>query len=77
MTDKEIITDPDSWPCWPVLPLKRKNNSLEDKNLGILLAGKLTVYHVYMFDIPQDLSKEPKTKYNHVDELLADGWRVD
>lgn len=76
-TDREMILDQDSWPWWPMLPMKRKNNSLEDKNLGVLLSDKMTIYHFYMFDAPKTLVNVPKTEYTDVDALLADGWRID
>lgn len=82
--NKKMMMDPDSWPCWPYLPVKRKNYSLKDKNLGLLTAdgGKeeKTIYHVYLFALPKTLQEflnSPTTVYPNIDELLADGWVVD
>ncbi len=89
---KTMILDVEKWPSWPFLPLKRKDNSLANKNLGFLLAtkehddavkgtGTFCVYHLYMFDdLP--LGKEEwdavsRTEYNTADDLLRDGWAVD
>lgn len=92
-TDATMIRKPMEWPCWPFLPVKRRNNNLADKNLGVILAmqehddaikrkpgSKFTVFHVYMFDAPK--GKEawdaaPKTEYDTVEALLQDGWEVD
>lgn len=87
-SDKQFILDYGSWPCWPYLPIKRKDNSLEKGNLGVLVATedfakgvKVVVYHVYLFAIPRDKKLSdpsiPKTEYPSVEELLDDGWRVD
>lgn len=89
--DTAMIRDSDLWPMWPCLPLKRRNNSLEDKNLGFLLAteehrmavegrGKLCVYHGYIFSLPKTQEQWdaiPRTEYATVEELLADDWIVD
>jgi hypothetical protein len=91
--DATMIRQTMRWPRWPMLPLKRKNNSLEDWNLGVLLdtkanddalkgkpGSKFTVYHVYMFDPPKDKAgwdAAPKTEYDTLTALLADGWVVD
>lgn len=89
--DAAMIRSYDSWPAWPCLPLKRRNNSLEDKNLGFLLAteehrravegcGKLRVYHGYIFSLPKTQKQWedlPRTEYTTVEELLDDGWVVD
>lgn len=88
---KGMILDADRWPCWPFLPVKRNNNSLEDKNLGVVMcdpqythavkgSAKFVVYHVYLFDRPKgkdEWESAPKTEYNNVDEMLRDGWIVD
>ncbi len=78
---KVLMVDTESWPQWPYLPVKRYDSSMENNNLGILvdlLDGKhWTVYHVNLYDIPQDLRTARRTEYATVDALLADGWVVD
>jgi hypothetical protein len=89
--DAGMIRQYDTWPRWPFLPLKRKNHNLKDKNLGVLLAtqehadavkgsGKFRVYHVYMFQPPKGKAEwdaAPRTEYDTVEAMLADGWIVD
>ena len=89
--DKQMIMDPTSWPAWPYLPLKRKNNSLEDGNLGVMLATQehadavkgtrpFCIFHVYMFAPPkgkEEWDAAKRTEYANLDALLADGWIVD
>lgn len=79
------------WWRWPFCPLKRRNNELREKNLGVLLAsqehadavkgkGKFRVYHCYMFDPPEtkeEWDATPYTEYDTLEALLADGWMVD
>ncbi len=80
MSDRDMINAPSKWPCWPFLPVKRLNNSLRDKNLGVLIdEGKKTrtIYHVYMFDLPPSMEGQPKTEYANTDKMLEEGWRVD
>lgn len=79
---KRLILNPDEWPVWPFLPVKRKDSSLENKNLGFLVDehkkdGKLTVYHGMLFNTPMKLKELPKSTYDDVDALLADGWVID
>lgn len=82
--DRAFILNYDRWPVWPYLPLKRRNNSLEDKNLGVLCAdgfkNGFTIYHVYLFDLPRTAElfmASPQSHYKTVDDLLSDGWIVD
>jgi hypothetical protein len=69
----EFHTDEGKWPSWPVLPLKNVINN----KLGILYSGHgLTVFECNMFQI-KDLSAVPFQKFTTIDELIAEGWRVD
>lgn len=79
-----------SWPRWPYLPLRRRGD-LCDKNLGVLLAdkhraaavkdeGPVVVYHVNLFMLPRSpeaWAAAPKTEYESVPAMLADGWEID
>lgn len=85
--DKAMILDPNKWPSWPFLPLKKGSYpSLENKRLGVLYHspvwsdGKVHVVHIYMFAPPKtaaELHASPATVYDSVDAMLADGWIVD
>lgn len=87
MSDKAMIQDPNKWPAWPFLPLKKGSYpSIEDKRLGVLYHsptwsdGKVHVIHCYLFAPPktrEELHATPSTVYESVDALLADGWVVD
>lgn len=67
----EFIRDPDKWPTWPILPMKRRYE------LGFFFNDMLTNNHVVFYvgniyerdkAIQQDVSPE---------QLLAEGWKVD
>ena len=81
MSDRNMILNPNDWPHL-ILPLKRavtngiecavfappisKGSIPEDVPLEILIGT--------MFD---KLSELPRKRYENVDALLADGWKVD
>lgn len=75
---RRLIADPDSWPNWPLLPVK--NKQLRDTTgfprIGVLLAGNTgLVVEGNMFEgIEKDA---PSWKYDSVDAMLAAGWEVD
>lgn len=82
---KQMMSHPDQWPVWPVLPVKRYKQPGVFPVLGILLAVKSmqhTVFEVNMFEAVdlKSLVTDPavtKHVYKGVDEILADGWVVD
>ena len=77
--DKKMILSRE-WPMGGFLPLKRRDNDLDKKNLGFLYVWdtELIVYHQYVYGLEKGWkSTGPMTRYASVDELLADGWVVD
>ncbi len=79
--DRQMIRETMRWGMWPFLPMKRKDNSLENKNLGCLYddgeKGSIKIYHMYLFDPPKTLKGVAFTEYKDVMAMQADGWRVD
>ena len=86
--NRRLMSNPASWPRWPILPVKRSIKDSYDIECGMILAvqGYLTTVirvSFYEFNPPSgvpfvELIKElPHTKYDSLDELLADGWVVD
>ena len=77
-TDRAMIQNPDDWPRWPILPMKRRRHG--GSEMGIILAGHSTmIYHCNMFDprLKTDHASIKKTNYATVTDLLADGWMID
>ena len=83
--DKEMIENPDRWPCSPFLPVKRdgwkQDNFANPKHLGIIHAARTTVVIKTNFAMLAQLGVEELVErcsvYDSVDALLADGWMVD
>lgn len=87
--DKAFISNPDKWPYWPALPVKRYDKTKPGSfpECGLILADTLTrVYHnVSVFGLDEKPGKTwseklkdvPTTDYLNLDALLADGWVVD
>lgn len=79
--DKQMILDPEEWPCWPLLPVKKpdelfKNNDF-NSGCGIIVAGQrpFTVFHTNLF--APDFVNCDVNMYDTVDDLLQAGWVVD
>lgn len=89
--DKAFMSDPNKWPCWPFLPVKRYTAQAGPGPVcGLILAveGQMTtVYFASMFrtegrvgELTTDFIKNEaikRTVYEDIDKLLADGWIVD
>lgn len=76
---------PETWPCWPLLPVKRLVQGQNGPELGcmidILFAKKLYVY-IGMSPFKQirmqDASGWPDVvEYVSYEDIVADGWVVD
>ena len=71
--------DSETWPCWPLLPIRR------GEELGLFVADRgPTVYVANIVDVEKgsgdldtDLATFPKHEYESFDAALADGWVVD
>lgn len=85
---QRMLRDPDTWPRWPVLPLKNPQQiTPEDPfgKLGVLIdplslrEDKLVIYLTDMFfvKVPGRLSDVPTEEYESVASCTDAGWRVD
>lgn len=79
LKDQAFISDPDKWPNWPVLPLKRPIGY--EFNCGALIGGRgLRVFEVNIWNLPKTQKEWDAVKditYTTIDELLDAGWIVD
>ncbi len=71
---RNMATDPNSWPQWPVLPLK---NRKEPGVLGYMTESKNNPFRVYLGLIFGGAKPTGVRNYKTVDELLDAGWVVD
>jgi hypothetical protein len=87
---KDMISDPDKWPRWPFLPLKRILPDLNPPRnfvFGIVFDGErgsdqagFTVRFANIFHMPQTLEEYQQLNYcfyRDADALIDDGWVVD
>lgn len=83
----KMMSTPDAWPRWPVLPLKRAGYPTEDRPVtGILFAVHGRMTEVFFGNLHQ--LKGPTIAdamsccngskvYTDLDAILDDGWQVD
>ena len=73
---KQMILDPDQWPCWPRLPMKRIIKAGDWPELGFINASEYSViYQTLLYAEITPTTK--KITYKNIDAMLADGWIVD
>lgn len=74
--DLEMMQDPDEWPLWPQLPLKKRSDWPQPR-AGFLVAIpelKPIVFIGVVGTVKQD---RPRIEYSSFGELVEDGWLVD
>ncbi len=81
MDDLQMMQNPDKWPQWPYLPVKRWVKDRQTPDLAIMSvtgesASKPIVYFKNMFD-SKALIRTKHLEYASFEELLNDGWVVD
>lgn len=76
--DTAFIGDPDQWPQWPQLPLKRLVKGQAWPQLGVLVdtGGPEFVVVIHSMFEKSD-AETPRCTYNSIAAMRADGWRVD
>lgn len=85
--DRKFVSDPEEWPRWPLLPVKRRDGDQFHQHgyCGFMFAdGRPRVYLGYMYELGagypktwgEALSKYKAVEYADVDALLS-VWTVD
>lgn len=86
---RALITDNSLWHTWPLCALSRPNDipgtGIPMRQRGVMRArivDTLTIYLVPLYLVaelhPDEFDAYPlRLRYDSVDELLDDGWRVD
>jgi hypothetical protein len=67
--DLQFMKDPDRWPRWPLLPVKRGTQ------MGLMLEHP-RVYLRNLWD-STPLADVESIKYDTYESVIADGWIVD
>lgn len=75
--DLEMMQDPDEWPLWPQLPLKRRGHHEDSRRTGFLVAIPELEPVVYLGIVGTVVLKRDTIEYSSFEELLAAGWLVD
>jgi hypothetical protein len=74
-----MMDDPDNWPQWPLLPLKRYAVGSNDMETGYMIhvsgEDRTTVFQGNIFMAQPDT--DPAIKYDGFQEIVNDGWEVD
>ena len=75
-TSLEFMRDPNEWPTWPVLPVKRRGSM----DVGLMLEGQGNkaapiVYLTNLFI--RDFENCEQKKYEDLEGVVDDGWVVD
>ena len=71
-----MFQDEDSWPNWPVLPIK-KRDSTRPEDCGLLFTGGNVVYLKNLFDPTPIDDSTPKLEFADRDAIITAGWIVD
>jgi hypothetical protein len=73
--DLLMMQDPDEWPLWPQLPLKRRGYPGERS--GFLVAIPELKPIVYLGNVGTVVENRQFKVYSGFGELVEDGWLVD
>lgn len=82
--DLDILNNPDSWPLWPVMPMKHrtKKGDFGIPEIGFVISGRPWVYlsnysSLKTGPLAPQLAGIGAAVYDSFEALLADGWMVD
>jgi hypothetical protein len=81
--DDVFMRDPNQWPMFPFLPIKRYIGERRELECAVIHCGTLngplpepvTVILTTLYGM--DLKNSERKTYDTVDAVLADGWMVD
>lgn len=76
--DRKMMLDPDSWPNWPLLPLKKFGKGYES---AVLISSDDPEWPLFLLANMWDVEKIKRcatgASKRTVDEILDEGWTVD
>lgn len=78
-SDLEFIADPDRWPMWPLLPLKRHKAGETTPECVVCIRTEegWPIFNVNPWRLPDYLEEHLIKTYASAEEVVADGWVVD
>jgi hypothetical protein len=83
--DADMMRDPDQWPRWPVLPLKKPSprsfpefGFLYSRSAKGNLPEPVTLYKGAILDVAKKpLNEIPQEQFETIEKLREAGWVVD
>jgi hypothetical protein len=75
--DLKMMTTPDAWPRWPLLPLKRRRGMGMPDTACLYADGTPTLLICNLFDTAEKKLAAPKKTYPDFKAIVEDGWVVD
>ena len=79
-TDLQFMRNPDKWPNWPLLPLKKKGDfHCQYAFITEQVGPPFYLYEgsIYEPKVTSSLQSLPKKAYLTLQAILDDGWEVD
>jgi hypothetical protein len=75
---RRMLADPESWPHWPRLPMKRPGHAHEKDGIGTMLAFRTPPFRIYLTEMfATEITSAESLTFNSVDDLIDAGWTVD
>jgi len=79
-----LISNPDKWPLWPFLPMKRLGHVFSREGHGFLHNNRMrgphtdaTIYMGHLSDVDGPIKDRETKKYDSIEAMVRDGWVVD
>src|SRR4051812_43545449 len=77
----EFLRTPDEWPNWPLCPVKKRLITNVANDVGLVAEGpsgpEPVVFLCNLWRVKEDFANAVQVKYESLEALVADGWRVD
>jgi hypothetical protein len=75
-----MMSEPDRWPQWPLLPIKLLGHAFEEEGTGLLFADKQPI--IYLINLwavkdQEQLRNAKQLKFTSFESILDAGWVVD
>ncbi|PYS90518.1 MAG: hypothetical protein DMF62_04965 [Acidobacteria bacterium] len=79
---RRMVGNFDEWPRWPVLPMKKEvYTGRDNEDLGVMVEEDSDTYNIYLVNLFRlkdvDWSTAPVVKFDTIEDLIDNGWRVD
>lgn len=76
----KFMRDPNEWPRWPLLPMKRRGARGQFPDCGFLVTGQGPVIHraaIYQVEVGTRWDSFSREMYESFERLYDSGWEID